>query len=175
MTTLVLGTIHLKVGEKESIMSQSMQDREILSWGRNFNQGLGKPISWLKLLSLGWDHDGFLYSYFSLITRLDILLTNNLLKKCQDLFKALVYTMTFLNLKQLLLLVELNMSQEPMKSIKCHMQTVEAQSSLPIFAVWSVAQLLAKKIIMVVKSKHKRWQLWPDCANKHQKLCGLVG
>ena len=29
MTTLVLGTIHLKVEEKESIMSQSMQDREI--------------------------------------------------------------------------------------------------------------------------------------------------
>ena len=26
---LVLGTIHLKVGEKESIFSQSMQDKEI--------------------------------------------------------------------------------------------------------------------------------------------------
>ena len=31
MTMLVLGTIHLKVGEKESIMSQSMQDREMSS------------------------------------------------------------------------------------------------------------------------------------------------
>ena len=29
MTTLVLGIIHLKVGEKEAIVSQSMQDREI--------------------------------------------------------------------------------------------------------------------------------------------------
>ena len=29
MTMLVLGTIHLKVEEKESIMSQSIQDKEI--------------------------------------------------------------------------------------------------------------------------------------------------
>ena len=29
MTTLVLGTIHLKVAEKETTMSQAMQDREI--------------------------------------------------------------------------------------------------------------------------------------------------
>ena len=29
MIMLVLGTIHVKLGEKESIMSQSMQDREL--------------------------------------------------------------------------------------------------------------------------------------------------
>ena len=47
---LVLGTIYLKVGEKESIMSQSIQDRETLSRGRNFYQGLGKSL--LKFLPL---------------------------------------------------------------------------------------------------------------------------
>ena len=39
----VLVTIHLKVEEKESIMSQSVQHREISPEDRNFNQGLGKP------------------------------------------------------------------------------------------------------------------------------------
>ena len=67
MTMLVLGTIHLKVGEKESIMSQSMQDWEISPLGKNFNQGLDKPRPWLKFLPLGEisllcmdTHDGFL-------------------------------------------------------------------------------------------------------------------
>ena len=72
MITLVLGTIHLRVGEKESIMSQSMQDREISPSGRNFNQGLGKPRPWLKFLpsreislSCMDTHDGFLYSHIA--------------------------------------------------------------------------------------------------------------
>ena len=53
MTTLVLGIIHLKVGEKESIMSQSLQDKESHPRGRNFNQGLAKPCPWLKFLPEG--------------------------------------------------------------------------------------------------------------------------
>ena len=44
MTILVLGTTHFKVGEKESIKSQSMQDREMSPSGRrNFNRGLLTP------------------------------------------------------------------------------------------------------------------------------------
>ena len=39
---LVLGTIHVKVREKEFIISQSIQDREI----RNFIQGLSLVPSW---------------------------------------------------------------------------------------------------------------------------------
>ena len=46
---LVLGTIHSKVWEKESAMSQPIQDREISPRGRNFNQGC-KPRPWLKFL-----------------------------------------------------------------------------------------------------------------------------
>ena len=41
-----------KVGEKQSIMSLSMQDREILPSGSEFNQGLGKPHPWLKFQPL---------------------------------------------------------------------------------------------------------------------------
>ena len=46
---LVLRTIHLKMGEKEPIMSKSMQDREISP------SHLGKPRPWLKFLPLWWD------------------------------------------------------------------------------------------------------------------------
>ena len=38
-----------KVGEKRSIMSLSMKDREISPSGSEFNQGLGKPRPWLKI------------------------------------------------------------------------------------------------------------------------------
>ena len=47
----VLETIHLKVGEKESFMSQSTQDRDISTEGSEFQPGTASP-----------DPDGFLYS-----------------------------------------------------------------------------------------------------------------
>ena len=62
--SLVLRTVHLKVGEKESIMSQSMQEREVSPSGQEFRR------PWLKFLPLGWDfsilydtHYGILYSH----------------------------------------------------------------------------------------------------------------
>ena len=42
-----------KVGEKQSIMSLSMYDREISPSGSDFNQGLGKPRPWLIFRPLG--------------------------------------------------------------------------------------------------------------------------
>ena len=39
ITTLVLGTIHLKMGKEESIMNKSMQDREISPEGQEFQPG----------------------------------------------------------------------------------------------------------------------------------------
>ena len=42
-----------KVGEKQSIMSLSMYDREISPSGSEFNQGLSKPHPWLKFRPLG--------------------------------------------------------------------------------------------------------------------------
>ena len=66
MTMLVLGTIHLKMGEKESIMSMSRLG-SYHPRGRNFNQGLGKPRNSYPLgeisLSCMDAHDGFLYSH----------------------------------------------------------------------------------------------------------------
>ena len=49
MTTLVLGTIHLLVGEKEPIMSQSMQDREISPSGYEFQPGTQQASSLVEI------------------------------------------------------------------------------------------------------------------------------
>ena len=60
MTTLVLGTSHLKVGEKESNLSQSMQDREISPSGQEFQSGTRKaslveiPTHRVRLLNPAW-------------------------------------------------------------------------------------------------------------------------
>ena len=80
----------LKVGEEESIIRQSMQEREISPPGRNFNHGLGKPRPWLKLLSSGVIsiscrdiHNGFLSPAFpsepsvSVLRRLGSLASNS--------------------------------------------------------------------------------------------------
>ena len=54
---------HLKVGEKEAIMSQFVQDKEISASGRNFNQGRGNSYHSGEIsLSCIDTHDGILYS-----------------------------------------------------------------------------------------------------------------
>ena len=65
---LVLGTIHLNVKKKESIMSQSMQDRKSHPRGGNFNQGprqvpglISYHLGKISLYCLD-THDGFLHS-----------------------------------------------------------------------------------------------------------------
>ena len=61
MTTLVLGIIYLKVGEKESIMSQSMQDREVSPMGQELQSGTWQasslveiPTPWVRFPYPAW-------------------------------------------------------------------------------------------------------------------------
>ena len=55
MTMLVLGTIHLKVREKNPPWASPWRIEKSHHRGRNFNHELGKPRLWLKCLPRGWD------------------------------------------------------------------------------------------------------------------------
>ena len=52
MTMLVLGTIHLNVGEKTPSWVSSCMIGKVLPRGRNFNQGLGQASSCVEILTL---------------------------------------------------------------------------------------------------------------------------